>query len=489
MEQVDDKITSAPAPGTASDHGYSLYFAGGTALVEAEKKVLSLQSEVESEKVKRIELEEELERFKMDKDRMETLLVAKSAEVENLQNTEMATLKSELTAKSQTIEILVAERCELQVSNQNFSIQNQNLQQQKSSLEQTVGQLTSACAELQQQAEAASGDSREEEVAALQQSAAARAQECGELRTKLQLLTSQHDQLQLQHSDTSSQLEMCQVHLTQLRGAGHTQLVRERDQEVERLGAELRGVRGELQEAAAQVTGLARERDQLAEQYRSYSRDLAHQAERLGEQLAKYQQENARLVTREAGLVQHVTSLETQLQGYLKEGRNVTEEELCRMKERVVTLETDLRFSKDEKDKLQEMLEDRGVQVDEMVSRLGMKDNEIMELRLLVSGLETTVDMLKTTSQTSGRDAAQLVAACQSDKVAASRAMQQNQSLKERLEELQGALVSLTNSKADIMDQLDTATRKLSSYSTVEAEIAARNEAAKVNVNIFLLNL
>ena len=394
MEQVDDKITSAPAPGTASDHGYSLYFAGGTALVEAEKKVLSLQSEVESERVKRIELEEELERFKMDKDRMETLLVAKSAEVENLQNTEMATLKSELTAKSQTIEILVAERSELQVSNQNFSIQNQNLQQQKSSLEQTVGQLTSACAELQQQAEAASGDSREEEVAALQQSAAARAQECGELRTKLQLLTSQHDQLQLQHSDTSSQLEMCQVHLTQLRGAGHTQLVRERDQEVERLGAELRGVRGELQEAAAQVTGLARERDQLAEQYRSYSRDLAHQAERLGEQLAKYQQENARLVTREAGLVQHVTSLETQLQG-------------------VVT-----GYS--------------GSPGPRMLSRC----------RGRWAGGQTGAD---------GWDTAQLVAVCQRDKVAVS-------------------------CKADIM--ISWTNWKPSSYSTVKAQIAARNKAA-----------
>ena len=33
----------------------------------------------------------------------------------------------------------------------------------------------------------------------------------------------------------------------------------------------------------AQVTGLARERDQLVEQYRSYSRYLAHQGKRLGE--------------------------------------------------------------------------------------------------------------------------------------------------------------------------------------------------------------
>ena len=61
-------------------------------------------------------------------------------------------------------------------------------------------------------------------------------------RTRQQLLTIQQDKLQLQHSDTSSQ----------------------------------------LQEATAQVTGLARERGQLEEQYLSYSRDLAHQGKRLG---------------------------------------------------------------------------------------------------------------------------------------------------------------------------------------------------------------
>ena len=58
--------------------------------------------------------------------------------------------------------------------------------------------------------------------------------------------------------------------------------------------------------------------------------------------------------------------------------------------------------------------------------------------------------------------------------------MQQNVSLKERLEELQGALVSLTNDKADVMDRLETANRKLSGYTNVEAEIYARDQAAKV---------
>ena len=71
-------------------------------------------------------------------------------------------------------------------------------------------------------------------------------------RRRIKKLTIQHDKLQLQHSDTSSQLQHSDTS-------------------------------SQLQEATDQVTGLAQERDQLVEQYLSYSRDLAHQGKRLGE--------------------------------------------------------------------------------------------------------------------------------------------------------------------------------------------------------------
>jgi len=350
-----------------------------------------------------------------------------------------------------------------------------------------VQQLSEACINLKSQVDVSqqasdSSDWRQEkekEVEMLKEMVSSKDLAYKEIQTKLQLVTSQLDQLQIQYSDVSSQLEMSQVHLTQLRGSGGQELVRDRDQEIEVLRGEVKNSRTREQEAQERLVKLAGERDQLAEQYRSYSRDLATQAERLGEQLSKYQQENARLVQRESGLVSHVASLESQLQGYLKDGRNMPEEELVKLKDRMISLETDLRFSRDEKEKLQEMLDERGIQVDEMTQRLGMKDNEIMDLRASLSGLETTVDMLRSTSHSSGQDQAQLLAACQSDKVAASRAMQQNVSLKERLEELQGALVSLTNDKADVMDRLETANRKLSGYTNVEAEIYARDQAAK----------
>ena len=75
-------------------------------------------------------------------------------------------------------------------------------------------------------------------------------------RIKLQLLTIQHDKLQLQHSDTSSQ----------------------------------------LQEATDQVTGLAQERDQLVEQ------------------LTKFQQENMRLEMIRQGKAENVVKMQEMLE-------------------------------------------------------------------------------------------------------------------------------------------------------------------------------
>merc|ERR1719376_288975 len=171
-----------------------------------------------------------------------------------------------------------------------------------------------------------------------------------------------------------------------------------------------------------------------------------------------------------------------------KEGKNVTEDEIIRLKDHILSSESEMKITRDEKEKMQEMLAERGKQVDEMGQRLAMRETKIMELQGKVSGLETTVEMLKTTSHSSGTDQAELLAACQSDKVAASRAMQQNVNLKARLEELHGAMVTLTNTKAELLDKLDTANKTISNLDDIQAEIAARDEAVKEK-DIMLTNL
>ena len=63
--------------------------------------------------------------------------------------------------------------------------------------------------------------------------------------------------------------------------------------------------------------------------------------------------------------------------------------------------------------------------------------------------------MLRSTSQSSGDARAQLLAACESDEVAAS--------------------------KADVGVRLDSAQRKISTYSDVQADFVARDKANKVS--------
>jgi len=449
-----------------------------------EQRCSGLEKDLEEERAGKAGLQLEITNLQEARARLESEVSRSRAEVENVQTTEVARLKTELEAQSKTIQLLVSEKSELQSLSEQLLSQKSSLEESKASLELSVEQLGSACSELRQEVvssgtESASRERLERETEVLRETLQLREQSYSELQTKLAQLRREHDSLEGRHSEASSELEMSRLHLTQLRsgGAGGGQdLLREKDQEIEQITSELGVTRNNLLEALERISQLAGERDKLAEQYRGYSRDLASQAERLGEQLAKYQQENARLVTREVGLVEHVASLERELQVGARGGGG---EELARIKERLQSSESEARLGREERARLQEMFEDRGVQVDEMTSRLGSKDNEIMELRASLSGLETTVDMLRTSSGCSGQAQAQLLAACESDKVAASRAMQQNLSLKQRLEELQGALVSLTNSKADLMDQLDTAQRKISTYSDFKAEISAREENSK----------
>merc|ERR1719318_804431 len=466
-------------------------------VMELEQRNQELVALLDAARIEKQSVDDELVLVKTQMHELQVTVKKDNDDVENKLSDENTKLKTDLAAQTQTIELLVAEKTEVEASNTQLKEQSESLLQQKVSLEASVEQLGSACSELRAQilSDGTNSDmletlklQTEEEIKGLKESLLEKEESYRELQSKLSKVSTENSAAQNQLGQVTSELEMCKVHLIQLRGSGAQNLLNEKDAEIGALNNELSLTRKNLGEAMGRVEHLAGEREQLAEQYRSYSRDLASQAERLTEQLRKFQDENARLLHREAGLVQNVASLESQLQKFCKEGKNVTEEEICRLKDQVLTCETELRMTRDEKHKLQQMLNERSNQVDEMGQRLAMRDNKIMELQAKSSGLETTVEMLKSTSHTSDTDQAQLLAACQSDKVAASMAMQQNVSLKARLEELQGALVTLTNSKAELLDELETANRTISSCSNVQAEISAQDEAVKEK-EILLTNM
>ena len=67
----------------------------------------------------------------------------------------------------------------------------------------------------------------------------------------------------------------------------------------------------------------------------------------------------------------------------------------------------------------------------------------------------------------------------ESDKVAASRALQQNAKLKLEIEELQKELMKLINSKAEVLDQLEDHKRKLDNMGGAQSEINGLQEGIR----------
>ena len=194
----------------------------------------------------------------------------------------------------------------------------------KASFELSTENLGSACLELRNEAEIlrvnqvslqAEKSKCEQEMTDLKDTNGEK-----ELQTKLNRVSAENHKAQKELAALKLEHEMAKVHLAQLRGSGAQNLMNEKDQELEALNNELQAARKSMAETAASRDHLAADREQLAQQYSSYSRDLASQAEKLSEQVRRYQGDNARLAQRELALVDHVATLETQLQTFLQVG-------------------------------------------------------------------------------------------------------------------------------------------------------------------------
>jgi len=445
-------------------------------VVELEQRNIELAGLLEQEKLAKRRLLVDVEGHVLQIEALKGAHAAEKEEIEDKLATNVEQLNEKIVSQSKTISLLVGEKVDLETKTEQIEKQLDQVMKDKAGLELSTEQLGSACLELRNESEylrinqvnmQAEKSKHEKEMEEMRESSDEREEAIRELQTKLNRVTAENDKAQKELGALKSEHEMSKVHLTQLRGAGAQNLLNEKEQEISALNNELSLARKGMAETAASRDHLAADREQLAQQYSSYSRDLASQAEKLSEQLRRYQGENARLVQRELALVDHVATLETQLQTFIQGGKNVTEEEVNSLKEKCLGLETDLRLAMDERTVLQQMFDEKSGEVDVLQQRISGKDTKILEL-------ETAVERLGQAGGGDNADKESLLKACESDKVAASNAMRQNMLLKEQVIELQQALVKLTNDKADLADQLDTASRR--NHFVSESQVARQAE-------------
>lgn len=285
-------------------------------------------------------------------------------------------------------------------------------------------------------------------------------QEVSELRSKISSRDKINESLTSELKLKSSKLEMAELNLAQLRTVKDADDVRrdeqtklaEKESELSRLTSENEEHVRRVSELTAYIQQASVDREQIIHQYTSYSQQLASQIELLTQQLNERAKETHHLATREKDLVQHVQQLEAQLQKLIQAESSPKPKsdvvEVTHLRQQILHLDSKLLELQEDRDKLQDFVQSQNAKISDLTESLAVKNETLTEM-------ETQLEMLRTNASA---DVSQmdLMAACQSDKVAASRAMVQNKQLKDQLDELQYAIVQVTNSKAEIVSELDS---------------------------------
>jgi chromosome segregation ATPase len=220
----------------------------------------------------------------------------------------------------------------------------------------------------------------------------------------------------------------------------------EKEAEISRVSSENDEHVKRVEELTAYIQRASQDREQIIQQYTSYSQHLTTQIETLTQELNGKANEVNQSTTRETELLAHVERLENQLQNSMKnsegQGRKSqerwtpsTEKEMDILRSQMIELDKKVLDLQLERDSLQETVQDQNVQ-------LKSSQAKIQDFELMVGDLETKLEM-STTNLVNHSQHKTLLAASTSDKVAASRAMQQNLELKKQVEELENAIIQV----------------------------------------------
>ncbi|XP_027237465.2 golgin subfamily A member 2 [Penaeus vannamei] len=379
---------------------------------------------------------------------------------------EVESLREQLQVHIQTIGILVSEKSELQTSltHANHALKLKagevtELDGRLSASRQRVGELEASVKDLNVQRDAlkSSQDSLSKDLDASKMTNFKSNKLCEELKTsiaelteRLSVKTSDHEKLMAQLTETKSQLAMAQLNLQQLRDGTNDDL----QTQLENVQAAHMESQRQLQECQAELGKAHSEHSHVAAQYQQYTTQLASQMEALQKQVHQLSTE------KEAA----VTALE-ETQAKLKVAQEpapsprYSEEEVKAEKEQY---EQTIAALEEEKNQMQQQIAamtNDNSQLSKLVDQLS---NKIEEMELKVE--RTKTEEVNTS---------QLLAAMQSDKVAAARALTQNKQLKEQLEELQSGFIIMSNKKLELTEKLE---KELHVKKSLNQEIASLNE-------------
>lgn len=364
---------------------------------------------------------------------------------ENRINCELGPIQEQLQYHIQTVGILVAEKTELSAM---LTQAQTNLKQKAGEYEELQTKLKSSrsrVAELEKEVSTLKVDMSKqdslksetsdtikkltEECEKLKELKVEMKQDILELREKLNASSRENIQQQERIQELCSQLSLANIKIQQLTTGESMQT----DSKIELLTQQNLALEKQVSDLNQSLKTVAKERDQASIQYQQYVQQLNNQLANLANRLEVVTSENESLVTREQNLVRHISEIEKHLQNLQNErisATNVKGSEDLR-KELDAAVET-MQNLQAEKINMEENFTRVSNERDMLMKDLEAKKDSIAELESLVERL-----------QGQQPDNSKLLAAMESDKIAASRAVMQNTQLKKQLEDMQDDFVKM----------------------------------------------
>ncbi|ALC40473.1 GM130 [Drosophila busckii] len=377
----------------------------------------------------------------------------------------------------QTIQVLIAEKAQLNTDLTKWrhlcrqhELELEEVRTEHSQAGQRVEQLQQHAQELQRSAEQQRNTNAElqHKLALSQAQIEDQRAHLSEVEAQLKQLTARQDELQQQLTDKCNELDMALLKLRQLSDESHVNT----DNRVETLTQTQYMYEQQIRDLQQMVAQLTQDKEQASLQYQNYVGNLNERNSELSEECTQLRE-------RERQLVEHVSSLERDIQKNLALQAQYKEQAASQLAQQQPKEQPAMVQDNAELVALKERLSDFDFERHEFQLKIKSQHDQLQLKDETIGDLEQQLQRL----QTEQPDQVKLLATMESDKVAASRALTQNVEMKKQLDELELRFVQLTNDKAELVNKLDAeefANREIrSNYSKMEQQLQANDERYK----------
>ncbi|XP_076657436.1 golgin subfamily A member 2 isoform X2 [Halictus rubicundus] len=395
---------------------------------------------------------------------LEAKLATKEMEFQVQLAREVNPLKEQLQIHTQTTGILIAEKAELTAA----LSQAQQSARQSTEIEELTGKLKSSQVHIIELEKETTGlktaneelkknyhhlqnerESLENKFLELKKEKEDLNLEASELKQKLNLKKTELIAVQQELNEKTALLSLSELRIQQMKGATPT--------EEEKYAANV--LEQELAHVKESLNVVSTEKDEANKQYQNYVKQLDMQQTKLLEEIQKQNKTIENLQSREQSYVQRLSELEQQLQ---KEREKL--ENLLPLQDR-----------QNEMNNLLKNIDELSLEQERLHITLAEKDSQIEILTKDINDMREAGN--------NEAEVTKLASALESEQLGASRALHQNQQLKEQLIDMENAFVSLSNAKLDLTEQLQAERsigRKLNAQlNNVETELEQMKETLK----------